>query len=57
MRGRTTLVIDHSLSTIRATDQVLVLGGGRVAEHGRCDELLARKRAFVRLADVQGVPA
>ena len=41
MRGRTTFVIAHRLSTIRRADQILVIEGGRVAEHGTHETLYA----------------
>lgn len=41
MRGRTTFVIAHRLSTIRRADQILVVEGGNIVEHGSHDELLA----------------
>jgi ABC-type multidrug transport system fused ATPase/permease subunit len=34
MRGRTTLVIAHRLSTLRHVDEILVLHQGRILEHG-----------------------
>ena len=39
--GRTTIVIAHRLSTVRAADQIVVLDGGRIAERGSHEELLA----------------
>jgi ABC-type multidrug transport system fused ATPase/permease subunit len=48
-RGRTTLVIAHRLSTLRAVDRIVVLDHGRVVESGAYDELLARGGHFARL--------
>ena len=47
--GRTSLVVAHRLSTIRAADLILVLDQGVVAEHGTHPELLARGGAYARL--------
>ena len=40
MKGRTSIVIAHHLSTIRHVDQILVLHHGQVRERGRHEELI-----------------
>jgi ABC-type multidrug transport system ATPase subunit len=42
MKGRTTFVIAHRLSTVRNADTILVLEGGRIVERGSHTGLLAR---------------
>ena len=49
LAGRTSLVIAHRLSTIRSADQILVMDGGRVAERGTHEELLAKGGAYAEL--------
>jgi ATP-binding cassette subfamily B protein len=59
MLGRTTFMIAHRLSTVRDADQIVVLDGGRVAEIGTHDELLASGGRYATLLaeDVEGAPA
>lgn len=53
LEGRTSLVIAHRLSTIRRADQILVLDGGRIAERGTHEELLALKGFYYNLYKLQ----
>ena len=48
MRGRTTFVIAHRLSTVRAADQILVLERGRLVARGTHEELLEDQRRVPR---------
>ncbi|HXT58299.1 MAG TPA: ABC transporter ATP-binding protein [Pirellulales bacterium] len=48
MRGRTTVIIAHRLSTLERADVVVVLDEGRIVEQGGRDELLSRDSAFRR---------
>ena len=53
MRGRTTLVIAHRLSTVIAADRIYVIEAGRVAEWGSHAELMARGGSYARLYALQ----
>ncbi len=57
-RGRTVLVIAHRLATVKNADRVVVVHGGRIAEAGRHDELMAREDGiYRRLAALQMLDA
>jgi len=53
MRGRTTIVIAHRLSTVAAADQICVMEHGRVVERGSHAELLAAGGTYARLYALQ----
>jgi ATP-binding cassette, subfamily B, multidrug efflux pump len=53
MRGRTTLLVSHRVSTVREADQIVVLENGRVAERGTHDELLALGCRYAELCRAQ----
>lgn len=48
MQGRTTLVVAHRLSTVRALDRLLVMDRGRVIEEGSHDALIRREGGVYR---------
>jgi ATP-binding cassette subfamily B protein len=49
MRGRTTLLVSHRVSTVRDADLIVVLDEGAVAESGTHDSLLAREGRYAAL--------
>jgi subfamily B ATP-binding cassette protein MsbA len=53
MKGRTTLVIAHRLSTVRRADRIVVIERGRIVESGSHGELLTRGGLYRRLHDMQ----
>jgi ATP-binding cassette subfamily B protein len=53
MKGRTSLVIAHRLSTVRHADRILVFNHGQIAESGTHDELIARDGTYRLLVETQ----
>ncbi|WP_422744835.1 ABC transporter ATP-binding protein [Mycobacterium sp. WMMD1722] len=53
LAGRTSLVIAHRLSTVRAADVILVVEGGRIVERGTHEELLERRGRYAELYRTQ----
>ncbi|MGH7480674.1 MAG: ABC transporter ATP-binding protein [Longimicrobiales bacterium] len=56
MRGRTSLVIAHRLSTVQHADRILVLHHGELREAGTHEELLASGGLYTRLHELQFAP-
>ena len=53
LAGRTSIVIAHRLSTVRAADEIAVVDGGRIVERGTHDELLAADGRYAALYRTQ----
>ena len=53
MRGRTTLMVAHRLSTIRRVDKILVVDNGRLTEMGAPEDLLAEQGYYARVVGGQ----
>ena len=49
MKGRTTFVIAHRLSTVRTSDCIMVLEQGRIIERGTHDQLIAAQGRYYQL--------
>jgi ABC-type multidrug transport system fused ATPase/permease subunit len=55
MRGRTSIIVAHRISTIQRADEILVIDDGRIVERGTHSELLARRGIYYNLYVLQYV--
>src|SRR5699024_8420682 len=53
MKGRTSFIIAHRISSLKHADEILVLDDGEIIERGTHDELLANKGAYERIYQIQ----
>ena len=53
MKGRTSFIVAHRLSTIREADVILVMNSGKIIEQGSHEELLAKKGFYHKLYNSQ----
>jgi len=49
MKGRTTFVIAHRISSVRNADEIILLEGGRIIERGRHEDLLKKRGKYYQL--------
>ena len=52
-KGKMTLLISHRFSTVRMSDRIVVLEGGRIVEEGRHDKLVALGGRYAEMFELQ----
>ncbi|MBR6260357.1 MAG: ABC transporter ATP-binding protein [Erysipelotrichaceae bacterium] len=57
MKGRTSFIVAHRLSTIREADQILVMNEGKIIEQGNHHELIEKNGFYRKLYDAQFAPS
>ncbi|HPL74574.1 MAG TPA: ABC transporter ATP-binding protein [Candidatus Sumerlaeota bacterium] len=55
IKGRTTLIIAHRLSTVKMADEIIVLDDGKIVERGAHEELLHADGHYAQLSRLQGI--
>ncbi len=53
MKGRTSIIISHRVSSVKLADTILVIHEGRIVEHGNHDTLLTLRGAYYELYQIQ----
>ncbi|MFI5161069.1 MAG: ABC transporter ATP-binding protein [Sphingobacteriales bacterium] len=53
MKGKTSIIIAHRISTIKNADKILVMDRGEIVEHGTHNELMERRRVYFELYEKQ----
>jgi ATP-binding cassette, subfamily B, multidrug efflux pump len=53
MKGRTTFIIAHRISSLKHADEILVLEEGRIAERGKHEELIVKNGPYQRIFEIQ----
>ena len=57
IKGRTTLMIAHRLSTLKRANKIIVVDGGKIIEFGPPEELMAKKGKYYKLVQIQSMAA
>lgn len=55
IKGRTTLMIAHRLSTLRKANKIIVVDQGKIIENGSHEELMALKGKYYKLVEIQSM--